>query len=226
MAQPAIPIKSYGQRLVRGLSTRQSDLMVNFLPTISLDGQTNWNNLISGYSGVALEIGFGTGNFILKNAAQNPDVLHLGCEPYLNGVVSLLGRVEEQGIKNIRVFIDDVRMLFETMPLGILNQIYVICSDPWPKKKHSKRRLLNHQFLDRATDFLAKNGNITIATDHQDYAQFILSNALRSGKLTVPSTNLDDYKQLPADWYYTKFQKKGLSKGHEIYYFNWGKKEY
>jgi tRNA (guanine-N7-)-methyltransferase len=135
-------------------------------------------------------------------AHTNPDSIILGAEPFMNGVAALLSSITNesddtifQEYKNIRIHADDVRLLLkqDDFKNAKFNQIWILHPDPWPKARHEKRRLLNHEFLNLLSAFLADDGTIIIGTDHFEYYDWIIEQ-LKQTKLKIKSTSLNIIK--------------------------------
>ena len=131
---------------------------------------------------------------------KNPDKIIIGAEPFANGVAALLSAITNESnntvlseYKNIRIFPDDVRLLLQDFKDIQFHEIWILHPDPWPKARHEKRRLLNHDFLNLLSEHLGKSGQIIIGTDHWEYYDWIL-NELKQTKLKIESTNLDIIK--------------------------------
>ncbi len=208
---------SFARRIGRSLRDQQKILVGDFLPEIEISDDFDFSESASTYSKVILEIGFGNGEHLATFAQQNPDTLCLGAEPYLNGVVILLKTLKETNINNVRIYKDDVRNLFTKLPVKFLDKVFIICPDPWPKQKQKKRRLINSEFLNMLKTLV--KDQIIIATDHLDYARWIFNHATLSG-LIPNNANLENFKALPEDWIYTKYQRRGIKLGSDIYYFS------
>ena len=181
-------IRTFGRRHGKKLSLRKQWLMENLLPQIAPK---------SAKIGAILEIGFGNGEHLRELALQNPDKIIIGAEPFANGVAALLSAITNESdnnildeYKNIRVHPDDVRLLLQNIPNAKFSEIWVLHPDPWPKARHEKRRLLNHEFLNLIANHLDKTGKIIIGTDHWEYYDWIL-NELKETKLNIKSTDLD-----------------------------------
>ncbi|MFQ6695839.1 MAG: tRNA (guanine(46)-N(7))-methyltransferase TrmB [Alphaproteobacteria bacterium] len=187
-------IRTFGRRHGKKLSNRKQWLMENLLPKITPDfAETAKNRAI-------LEIGFGNGEHVRDLSVANPDSIIVGAEPFANGVAALLSAITNESdntvlseYKNIRIFPDDVRLLLQDFKDAQFDEIWVLHPDPWPKARHEKRRLLNHDFLNLLSEHLGKNGQIIIGTDHWEYYDWIL-NELKQTKLKIESTNLDIIK--------------------------------
>ena len=127
---------------------------------------------------VWLEIGFGGGEHLLWQATHNPDVGIIGCEPFEEGVVKALAAIEDGGLANVRIHPDDARELLRWLPDACLRRAFILFPDPWPKKKHVKRRLINSALLDALARVLKPGAELRVATDIGDYARTILLAAL------------------------------------------------
>jgi len=132
-------LRSYGRRHGRKLSMRQEQLWEAVLPRVAIDLAKPFE---PGAREVWLEVGFGGGEHLVWQAERNPDVLLIGAEPFRDGVIKVLDRIEAQGLGNIRLYADDVRALLRWLPEGSLARVFILFPDPWPKKRHVKRRLV------------------------------------------------------------------------------------
>ena len=120
-------------------------------------------------SGAILEIGFGNGEHLRELSIRNPDKIIIGAEPFANGVAALLSAITNESdnnvlneYKNIRVFNDDVRLLLKDFKNIKFSEIWILHPDPWPKTRHEKRRLLNHEFLNLLSKHIGETGKIII----------------------------------------------------------------
>ena len=210
-------LASFARRVARTLGETQKKFLKEHLPLIQIDLEGDFSSLRNGYAAVELEVGSGNGEFIIQLAQANPNKLYIACEPFINGVASLLKLIHENKVTNIRIFVDDARLLLSKMPDVYLEQIYVICPDPWPKRKQQKRRLINEEFL-KLLHQKTQQG-LLVVTDHKDYAAWIL-NQLQASNFRIVGKVLNDFTTLPKDWLFTKYQRFGIDQGSKIYYFN------
>ncbi len=162
-----------------------------------------------------LEIGFGMGDALLEVASAHPENNYLGVEVYLPGVAQLLLDVQERGLTNVRIDRRDVMEVLELLPAGSLERVSLFFPDPWPKKRHQKRRLVQAPFVEHLRRVLAPGGHFHAATDWDAYAQQMrgimegadgFSNWAGAGKF-YPG---------PVERPLTKFEKRGLKRGHEV----------
>jgi len=163
---------------------------------------------------VILEIGFGMGDTTAQIAIAQPDVDFIGVEVHAPGVGSLLRRLDEAGVANVRVIQHDaVEVVREMIAPGSLAGIHVFFPDPWPKKRHHKRRLLQPPFVALLASRLAPGGTLHAATDWEEYAEEIL--AVLSAEPLLRNT-ADGFAPRPARRPRTKFEERGLKLGHGV----------
>ena len=166
-------IKSYVTRGGR-LSNGQKQLLEThlFKHTVNLNISTKLSNNF--FKNCNLEVGFGRGDILVHMAKNNPDKNFIGLETYLNGISIALRKSIEHGLSNIKLVHNDVLLFLEALKQKVLfENIFFFFPDPWPKKKHNKRRLINFKNLNYFYDFLSDNGIIYIITDDQNYAESI-----------------------------------------------------
>lgn len=162
-----------------------------------------------------LEIGFGMGETTARIAAQHPENNFIGIEVHSPGVGSLLKQIAEQALANVRVIQHDaVEVVRDMIAPGSLRGIHVFFPDPWPKKRHHKRRLLQPDFVSALSQRLERGGYLHVATDWQEYAEHILE-VLTAEPLLENSA--PGYAPRPAHRPQTKFEKRGLSLGHGVW---------
>lgn len=164
-----------------------------------------------------LEIGFGNGASLAEQARQHPDIDFLGIEVHRPGVGNLLQVIEREGLSNIRVMQEDaVEILRDQIPPNSLDKVQLFFPDPWHKKKHHKRRIVQFEFAALLLDRLKRGGIFHMATDWQHYAEHMLEvmNAA-TGYKNVSKTN--DYVPRPDARPLTKFEQRGHRLGHEVW---------
>lgn len=219
MSNEPQPKRLFGRRKGRPLRTGQASLMDSLLPRISIsfsdEGVLEPFGLFDVVpEALRLEIGFGGGEHLAAQAARNPSIGFLGCEPFVNGVAKLLKQIDEQKLRNIRIHADDARHLLDALPDGCLETCFVLFADPWPKKRHAERRFIGKENLDRLARVLRKDGQLRLATDVVALAQW-----MREQTNAHPSfVCLYDGPQAPADWVPTRYEQKGKAAGREPEY--------
>ena len=165
---------------------------------------------------VVLEIGFGNGETLVQQATENPDKDYIGIEVHEPGVGHCLLKARDAGIDNLRLLIHDaIEVLTNQIPLDSLSRVNLYFPDPWPKKRHHKRRIVQQDFLALIADRLKAGGTLNIATDWAGYAEHIDEVLSQSDRFTCTERR-EHYGEQPLDRPRTKFERRGLKKGHRI----------
>lgn len=162
---------------------------------------------------VWLEVGFGSGEHLAYQAAKHPEVGFLGCEPYFKGVAKLIGQAKDQDLTNIRIYAGDVRDLFDVLPPASLFRAYALYPDPWPKKRHHKRRFVTPEFLDPLARAMEPGAELRLATDIADFARQAVEQIQAHPGFNWIAGRSRDWKQPWDDWLPTKYEKKALREG-------------
>jgi len=203
----------YGRRHGKRLSPRQLSLIEDLLPDLApLTDGTRLVDLPAGRP-LWLEIGFGGGEHLLAQAAARPDALLIGCEPFIEGVAKALGGIADGGLDNVLVHADDARPLLEALPAGVLSRVFLLFPDPWPKRRHHKRRFVSPENLDRLARAMAPGATLRVATDHMEYGRWILAEALAHAGFEWTAERADDWRRPPGDHVTTRYEAKLLT-GH------------
>jgi tRNA (guanine-N7-)-methyltransferase len=164
-----------------------------------------------------VEIGFGNGDNLVKMAAAHPERDYLGIEVHRPGVGHLLLAVEEQQLANVRVICHDaVEVLAQHIPQQALDEVVILFPDPWPKKRHHKRRLVQSAFLELVTECLRPGGIVRMATDWQPYAEEMLGTAKANPRLENLAPD-GAYIPRPRERAATRFEKRGERLGHDVW---------
>lgn len=164
-----------------------------------------------------LEIGFGNGECLAALAADNPDKDYIGIEVHRPGVGHLMLQLEQLGLSNVRIYCHDaIEILNDALPDGGLSAVHLFFPDPWPKKKHHKRRIVNNDFLDLLAAKLAPDGYFHAATDWQHYAEAMLE-VLSADSRFANTSRTGDFCERPAYRPLTKFERRGLRLGHCVW---------
>jgi tRNA (guanine-N7-)-methyltransferase len=160
-----------------------------------------------------LEIGFGMGQSLLTMAIQHPEQNFLGIEVYRPGVGALLLELEKRKLTNVRVYCADaVEVLQQCIPDNSLNKILILFPEPWPKKKHHKRRLIQIEFVKLLSKKLTAGGHLQIVTDWEDYAEHIIK------IISVGNRHACSLQRIKSDPRpITKFEQRGQRLGHKIW---------
>jgi tRNA (guanine-N7-)-methyltransferase len=211
------PIRSFVLRQGRFSPAQQravSDLMPRFGVPYG-EKTLDFAELFGRKAPVVAEVGFGMGETTARIAADNPGNDYLGVEVHGPGVGSLLKRVDEAGITNVRIVQHDaVEVMRHMIPESSLAAIHVFFPDPWPKKRHHKRRLLQADFVELAASRLAPRGILHVATDWQEYAEHVLAVL---GACPALANTADGFAPRPSWRPETKFERRGLALGHGVW---------
>lgn len=166
----------FGRRQGSPLSPRQQRLIDELLPQVGIENSAVYEDagqlteLFGGkFTRFHLEIGFGGAEHLIWQAQNAPDVGFIGCEPFINGVVKLLNAIEEAKLENIRICDDDARDLLDRLPPSCVEKVYVLFPDPWPKKRHQKRRFINQKTLNQLARVMMPRAHLCFASDITDY---------------------------------------------------------
>ena len=185
---------------------------------INLIHNKNYNfnlSLNSSYKKIIIEVGFGNGDYLIKNANKNPDFLYIGSEVYINGIAKVLKYISTYNVNNIKLCGINFLYLLKSLKLKTIDEIYIINPDPWPKKRHNKRRLLSRENLLSMNKLLKKNGKIFISTDSEDYFNEITL-AINSEK-QFDKVVFGCMSDLDIMYGISNYQKKAISKKKDIY---------
>lgn len=162
------------------------------------------------------EIGFGNGDTLVDLAAKMPDHDFIGVEVHEPGIGHCLIRIREAGIQNLRVIAHDaIEVLEHMIPRNSLARINLYFPDPWPKKRHHKRRIVQLRFLDLCSNALVAGGTLHIATDWENYAEHIDATLASCRQLALDERRQHDGDK-PLERPQTKFERRGLRHGHRI----------
>lgn len=181
-------------------------------PKALFDGKPLW-----------LEIGFGGGEHLVHMAARNPDVGLIGCEPYINGVAMLLGKIRKAEVSNLRVHPGDVRDLFDVLPDGCVEKVFLNYPDPWPKKRHHRRRFVTQEHLQPLHKVMAAGAELRVATDIKDYVRQTLEEVPKAG-FSWLAERPQDWRAPWDDWISTRYEQKALREGRTPHYLTFRKR--
>lgn len=170
-----------------------------------------------------VEVGFGDGQHLFALAEANPDVGFLGVEPYEPGVAKLVSRiaarVEAGGPDNIRILTDDARLLLKALPDRSIARGFTLFPDPWPKKRHQWRRIVNAETLQQWARLIPPGGALRLATDVPDYQRWMLRHILAEPRFDWLAETSADWLRRPADWPASKYEQKAIAAGRTPHYY-------
>ena len=164
-----------------------------------------------------LEIGFGGGEHMVHQAGLHPDKGFIGCEPYINGVAMLLGKIRQEKCDNIRIYPGDIRDLFDVLPKACAERAFLLYPDPWPKKKHHRRRFVTPEHLEPLARVMQPGAIFRVATDIPDYVRQTLEMVPKHGFEWLCETPRD-WREPWQDWISTRYEQKALREGRTPHY--------
>lgn len=215
-------IRSFGRVMGRTLTPGQRELVETVLPRYAVDmqGEVAEPAMLFDFrpEKIWLEIGFGGGEHLVTQATNHPGIGIIGCEPFINGVVSLLRQIEQSAPDNVKIMHGDARLLVDKLPDNSLDRIFILFPDPWPKVKHHKKRIISKHTLDMLARVLKNDGWLDIATDHVDYAMWI-EEQLAAHPLFAEGEGCKDRSIAPQGWVQTRYQQKALKQGRKAVFF-------
>jgi tRNA (guanine-N7-)-methyltransferase len=213
----------YGRRKGKPLSPRRIGLMATLYPTLALDvATTSPGDLRTIFPvevrQVRLEIGFGGGEHLIAGATQRTDVGFIGVEPFLNGMAKAVAAVADLGLRNIRLFGGDAVHVLDWLPSASLVEIDLLYPDPWPKKRHFKRRFVSPDNLDRFARVLGPGGLFHFASDIDSYVEWTLRQLLPRDDFEWTAEQADHWRRPFPDWPGTRYEAKALADGRKPAY--------
>ena len=225
MSEPTPPTERrnfYGR--VHGKTLRQSQkaYLAEDLAALSLAGITREENPARATVDVAaplggralwLEVGFGGGEHLVHMAARNPQIGIIGCEPFVNGVAMLLGKIRAAGATNLRIHPGDVRDLFDVVAPATFEKAFLNYPDPWPKARHHRRRFVTQGYLAALHRVLKPGSEFRVATDIPDYVRQTLEEVPKAGFELISNSD-----RPWDDWISTRYEQKALREGRVGHY--------
>lgn len=166
---------------------------------------------------VWLEIGFGGGEHMVHQAANNPDVGIIGAEPYINGVAMLLGKIRRAGVSNLAVHPGDARDLFDVLPKASIERAFLLYPDPWPKTRHHRRRFVTPEHLEPLARVMMPGAMLRVATDIPDYVRQTLEEVPGAGFEWL-AERPTDWREPWDDWISTRYEQKALREDRTPHY--------
>ena len=216
----------YGRIKGKSLHAAQQRYLDEDLPKLRLGG-VDWDENPDrasidmkarfGTGPVWLEIGFGSGEHLVHQAQANPHVSFIGCEPYINGVATLLGKIRKAGVNNITVHPGDARDLFDVLPDDAIEKAFLLYPDPWAKARHHRRRFVTPEHLGPLHQVLRAGSTFRVATDIADYVRQTLEEVPKAGFEWL-AEGPEDWREAWDDWLSTRYEQKALREGRTPHY--------
>ncbi|MFD0978966.1 tRNA (guanine(46)-N(7))-methyltransferase TrmB [Tropicimonas aquimaris] len=216
----------YGRRHGKTLRPSQQTYLEEDLAELS-PGPVDWESNperrpldlagLFGERDVWLEIGFGGGEHMVHQAVTHPQAGIIGCEPFINGVAMLLGKIRAAGAENIAVHPGDARDMFDVLPEASISRAFLLYPDPWPKKRHHRRRFVTPEHLSPLARVLKPGAQLRVATDIPDYVRQTLEQVPRHG-FRWTAEGPADWREPWDDWISTRYEQKALREGRVPHY--------
>jgi len=215
----------FGRRSAHKLHPTQQRLADELLPKVKLDlGEAPLElNAIFDHPAPQnfIEIGYGGGEHLARQARQNRDANYIGCEPFIGGIGKMLAAIEDDQLTNVKLFTDDALHLLKALPEASFDGAYLLYPDPWPKKRHHKRRFINEVTLSALARILKPGAEFRVATDIEDYATWALGHVLRHDQFNWPQADAGSWHQPWDGWQSTRYEQKARKEGrNNSFYFS------
>lgn len=213
----------FGRRKTKSLRGQQADRLTHLLPQLRLEltqepPKTIGDLFEAEAHQSILEIGFGAGEHLVQRATENPASGFIGVEPFINGMAMGLAAIEKAGIENVRLFDEDATQLFDWLPHNSLDIVYLLYPDPWPKRRHWKRRFINQKNLTGIANLLKPGGELRFASDFDHYVNWTLLHCADHPSFTWRAENSQDWLQPWDGWRSTRYEKKAIKEGRKSAY--------
>jgi len=214
----------FGRRKGHALKPRQAALFDSLLPRVVLDlSKSAPPDLASLFSAtvkqVRLEIGFGGAEHLLAQAVAEPGTGFIGADAFVNAIAKALAGIETHKLTNVRLHFGDASELIDRLAATSLSRIDLLYPDPWPKRRHRKRRFIQDEMLTRLARILQVGGELRFATDIPDYADYALMRVLRSPDFIWTAQRADDWRKPWAGYSETRYEAKAKREGRVPAYF-------
>lgn len=171
-----------------------------------------------------VEVGFGSGEHLKWQLDNNKDIAIIGCEPYINGVANLLSILDQEDLKRVKIFSGDARKVISALKKESITKIFILFPDPWPKKKHHKRRLIQSDTIAHIYRILRYDGELRIATDHISYLSWILFQFMKFKKFYWNARSKSDFLFKPENWDKSKYERRADRLGNVSYFLQYYKR--
>ena len=216
----------YGRRQSRPLRGARKDAFERLMPKLGindnllkedagLDPRTLFDK---SYKQTWLEIGFGAGEHVKALMERHPDTAFLGAEPFLDGMAAFLKSLAPQDEKQVRVLMDDAMLLVNSLSDNSLERLYILNPDPWHKKRHHKRRIVNPDNLNAFARVLKSGGQLIMTTDVPYLAEWMCLHAMNHDAFTWTARKADDWRIAPNNWVPTRYEVKGAKGADKMCY--------
>ncbi len=213
----------YGRKMTRPLGKERAHAYEKLMPVVSIPLETvaGTRNLKpsslfkKSYEEHWLEIGYGNGEHLVALMERYPDVGLIGVEPFINGTAALMQHLEHRPIDNVRSFMDDAVLFVDALEDECVNRIYILNPDPWPKKRHAKRRIIQPYTLSEFSRILKPGGILVTCTDVNNLADWMVTQLMNHPDFEWMARNKTDWQTPPPEWIETRYAAKGKKHGRK-----------
>jgi tRNA (guanine-N7-)-methyltransferase len=214
----------FGRRKGHPLKPRQAALFETLLPRLALDltnpAPADLRTLfVPVVDDLRLEIGFGGAEHLIAEAKVSPRVGFIGTDAFVNAIAKALAAIDQNALTNVRLYFGDASELLDWLPDAAVSHIDLLYPDPWPKRRHWKRRFIQDESLKRLARVLRKGGELRFATDIPDYTTYVLARALRSPDFIWTAESADDWRLPWPAFSGTRYEAKAKREGRIPAYF-------
>ena len=214
---PKQPGAFFGRRKGHPLRERQAALMDTLLPRLAIDlskpAPADMREFFSGVDSVRLESGFGGGEHLIAEAVQHPRTGFIGIEPFVNGMAKALAAIDERKLDNIRMHHGDATDMLAWLPAASLTRFDLLYPDPWPKRRHWKRRFVQDKSVTAIARIVKAGGEFRFASDIPDYVAWTLARLMRSPDFSWTAEQAGDWQKPWAGWSGTRYEAKAKREG-------------
>ena len=223
------PVVFRGRRHGRRLRPTMEKLITHELPKVQIkqvDGELLASTLdlfLPNITETWMEIGFGAGEHLAWQADNNPNIGFIGCEPFVNGVASLLRHASNKELTNIRILPDDVRPFLSHLPDYCISRLFILFPDPWRKSRHKSRRIIQESTLDEFHRLLKPSSELRIATDDPIYLRWILLHFNNHKGFEWLAQRPEHWRRRSDDWPETRYEKKASIAGRPSVFLKYRK---
>jgi len=222
------PRAFFGRRSGKRLHKGQDRLFHEKLPDLEIalpEGQLDPAALFPQAEQVAIEIGYGGGEHLVRQALTHPDTGFIGCEVFSGGIAKMVEAIDAEAIGNVRLFTDDALKLLVKLPAASLSEAWLLYPDPWPKTRHHKRRFVSPAMLAELVRALMPGAIFHFATDIEDYANWTLAHILRAPAFRFAPVRPGIWHEPWPGWVATRYEDKARNEGRaQSFYFDFIRK--
>lgn len=220
------PRAFFGRRSGKKLHGGQQAVFDATLPQleIKLEGPLDPRSIFPDAERIVVEIGYGGGEHLARQAAENSGTGFIGCEVFTGGIGKMVQTIAGQELRNIRLFTDDALKLLVQLPEGSVDEVYLLYPDPWPKTRHHKRRFVSPTTLGELARVIRAGGKLHFATDIEDYADWTLAHIVRQPLFSFEPERPGSWHEPYPGWQATRYEQKARREGRMTsFYFTFNR---